>query len=59
MTSYREAGNDLQMWSKIKAYLRIAKARTVDALLADIHDAFACVSISDIAGWFDACGYFG
>lgn len=46
-----------QMWSKIKAYLRMLKARTVDTLLAAIPDAFACVSISDIAGWFDACGY--
>lgn len=48
-----------QMWSKIKAFLRMAKARTVDALLAAIPFAFAAVSVSDISGWFAACGYSG
>ncbi|MCD7947319.1 MAG: IS630 family transposase [Oscillospiraceae bacterium] len=48
-----------QMWSKIKAYLRMVKARTVDSLHAAIPDAFDCVSSSDISGWFAACGYSG
>lgn len=48
-----------QMWSKIKAFLRMVKARTVDALLAAIPNAFAAVTVSDISGWFAACGYSG
>lgn len=48
-----------EMWSKIKAYLRMAKARTVDALLTAIPLAFASVMPSDILGWFDHCGYSG
>lgn len=46
-----------QMWSKIKAYLRKVKARTVDALLSAIPVVFASVLSSDILGWFSACGY--
>ena len=45
------------MWSKIKAYLRMVKARTVDALLAAIPRAFSSVAASDIHGWFAAAGY--
>lgn len=45
------------MWSKIKAYLRMVKARTSDALLAAIPLAFATVSVSDVAGWFSTAGY--
>ena len=45
------------MWSKLKAFLRMVKARTVDSLLAAIPLAFAAVSISDISGWFSAAGY--
>lgn len=48
-----------EMWSKIKAYLRMVKARTVDALLSAIPDAFASVMTADILGWFDHCGYSG
>jgi len=46
-----------QMWSKIKAFLRMFKARTVDALLGAIPTAFSLVSVSDIFGWFSAAGY--
>lgn len=45
------------MWSKIKAFLRMVKARTVDALLYAIPLAFRTVNISDIQGWFAAAGY--
>jgi len=38
------------MWSKIKALLRAAKARTVDTLLSAIPAAFSLVSVSDIWG---------
>lgn len=47
------------MWSKIKAYLRMVKARTVDALLTAIPLAFSKVSISDILGWFANSNYSG
>jgi transposase len=46
-----------QMWSRIKAYSRMIKARTVDALLAAIPDAFATVGVNDILGWFECAGY--
>ena len=45
------------MWSKIKAYLRMVKARTTDALLSAIPLAFSKVIISDIQGWFAGAGY--
>lgn len=45
------------MWSKIKAFLRMSKARSLDSLLATIPTAFSYVSISDIHGWFSAAGY--
>jgi transposase len=46
-----------EMWSKIKAYLRKVKARTSGALEKAIVDAFACISVSDIFGWFSHSGY--
>ena len=46
-----------QMWSKIKAFLRKAKARTPPALLKAIAAAFQTVTASDAMGWFESCGY--
>ena len=46
-----------QMWSKIKAYLRKAAARTSQALLHAIGDALNRVSASDACGWIQNCGY--
>ncbi len=46
-----------KMWSKIKAYLRKAKARNSDDLCRAIGQAFARVSHSDIQNWFASCGY--
>jgi transposase len=46
-----------EMWSKIKAYLRKVKARTSGTLENAIKDAFACVSVTDIFGWFSHSGY--
>jgi transposase len=46
-----------QCWSKIKTYLRRAKARTVEALIAAIKEALAMVTAADIRGWFAHCGY--
>lgn len=45
------------MWSKIKAFLRNAKARTPDSLLAAIKDALNSVSPQDALGFFRHCGY--
>lgn len=45
------------MWSKVKAYLRKAKARTAEALLTAIREALQTVTASDAHGWFKECGY--
>jgi transposase len=45
------------MWSKIKAYLRKVKARTVEALFKAIGDALNSISLSDISAWFSKDGY--
>lgn len=44
-------------WSKIKTYLRAAKARTREALEAAIKQALATVTESDARAWFKHCGY--
>ena len=46
-----------QCWSKIKAYLRGAKARTADALDKGLARAIELVTKADIRGWFKHCGY--
>lgn len=46
-----------KMWSKIKAFLRKAKARTWEALLAAIRAALQEVSDADARNWFASCGY--
>jgi transposase len=45
------------MWSKVKAFLRAAQARTHETLLAAIAKALASVTAADAKGWFAACGY--
>ena len=44
-------------WSKIKTYLRRAKARTYDALMQAIKEALPTITESDICAWFEYCGY--
>ena len=46
-----------QCWSKIKTYLRRAKARTVEALIAAIKEALDTITVADIRSWFEYCGY--
>jgi transposase len=46
-----------KMWSKVKALLRSAKARTEETLLAAIGAALARVTAQDAEGWFASCGY--
>lgn len=45
------------MWSKVKTLLRSAEARTADQLQAAIAYALSCVTPTDVAHWFAACGY--
>jgi len=44
-------------WSKIKTYLRAAKARTREALEEALKEALRLVSAKDAIGWFASCGY--
>ena len=46
-----------RLFSKLKAWLRKAKARTVDALVAAMGEALRAVRPGDIAGWFAHSGY--
>lgn len=45
------------MWSKVKALLRAAEARTADQLQHAIAQALQRVTPRDAAHWFAACGY--
>lgn len=45
------------MWSKLKALLRKAQARTHSDLLSAIASSLACVSPQDALAWFAHCGY--
>jgi transposase len=45
------------MWSKVKAALRAAEARTHSELLAAIACALRSVTSGDATNWFAACGY--
>ena len=44
-------------WSKIKTYLRKAKARTYETLTAALKEALLTITTADIKGWFASCGY--
>ncbi len=46
-----------KMWSKIKALLRTAEARTPAELDAAISLAFSKITEKDAKGWFASCGY--
>ena len=46
-----------QCWSKIKTFLRGAKARTAGALDEALAQAIGLVTQADIRGWFKHCGY--
>jgi transposase len=46
-----------QMFSKLKARLRSAAARTVDDLIGAMGDALRAVRPGDILGWFRHSGY--
>jgi transposase len=44
-------------WSKIKTYLRQAKARTKEALEQALKEALLLITKNDAEGWFESCGY--
>lgn len=46
-----------KMWSKIKALLRSAEARTPEQLDQAISFAFSKITAQDAMGWFASCGY--
>ena len=46
-----------KVFSKLKAYLRSAAARTVDGLIAAMGDALRAIRPGDILGWFRHSGY--
>ena len=46
-----------RLFSKLKAWLRSAAARTVDALIEAMGDALRAVRPGDILGWFGHSGY--
>ena len=46
-----------EAWSKMKSLLRVAKARTIDQLLAALGDALSAISAADCLGWFLHAGY--
>lgn len=45
------------MWSKVKASLRSAEARTQSALNRAVATALAAVTAQDARNWFAHCGY--
>lgn len=46
-----------RLFSKLKAYLRTAAARTIDGLIEAMGDALRAVRPGDILGWFRHSGY--
>jgi hypothetical protein len=46
-----------ETFSKIKALLKKAAARTREALVEAIAEALSAVTLQDTAGWFAHCGY--
>jgi transposase len=46
-----------KMWSKIKALLRAAEARTVETLVGALGHALKCITKQDAINWFASCGY--
>lgn len=50
--------NPIEMaWSKVKQFLRTAKARSREALETALRWAMDITTASDAEGWFNECGY--
>lgn len=46
-----------QCWAKIKHYLRSVGARTTESLARALKEAFDIITLADLHGWFNYCGY--
>jgi transposase len=46
-----------QAWSKLKQFLRAAKARTAEALDQAVSEALKTITADNAAAWFRHCGY--
>jgi transposase len=46
-----------KMWSKVKEFLRSAKARCTEDLHDAVRRALLNVTAQDARGWFESCGY--
>lgn len=46
-----------KMWSKVKEFLRSAKARCTEELHDAVRRALLKVTAQDALGWFESCGY--
>lgn len=46
-----------KMWSKLKAFFRKLKLRSVELLTAAIPTAFSTITPEDVCGWFSVAGY--
>jgi len=46
-----------QAWSKIKQWLRSAKARSLEALEGAIAEALRAITADNASAWFSHCGY--
>lgn len=58
LPSYSPDLNPIElMWSKVKAFLRAAAARSHATLLHAIAQALAAVTAADAKNWFAHCGY--
>jgi len=58
LPAYSPVYNPIElMWSKVKALLRKAEARSNEALLHAIGDALERVTKKDATHWFPHCGY--
>lgn len=44
-------------WSKVKSILRSLKPRTMEELMDALAKAFSSVTLQNILGWFNHCGY--
>lgn len=44
-------------WSKVKSILRSLKPRTLEDLFGALVEAFSCITMENIRGWFRHCGY--
>jgi transposase len=59
LPSYSPDLNPIEkVWSKIKAALRRARARTAAALIDAVGAAMNTVTLQDLRGWFEHCGYY-